>query len=399
MLAVGDDSGKTSLLDSVTGVTLWEVDLGPRILSVCFSDDCTKLAAGGYGKKLALLDVQTGSMLLEISTGIVKALCFSPDGALLAASNKSGKILLLDILLDAARWTVERSASVKASGFSPDGQCLAACGVDCAVVIYCVSTGTSLWEVSYDNKIRTLCFSPNGSVIAFGEDNGNVVLCDAATGELGEMYACGLFVFDVWFSSDGAELAVLEGTYHEKKILWLDIESGGHREVVTGDCEERRCAGLACACLSPDGSTFALGGRNENCKVSLVDSRTGMPLWEVQRGDSVNSLSFGVKTVLLGVHVKPLQQGTNHDCQGVWTFCVTNIAGSIVAEYDVDLATATLGSFRQAVQVQSGLAAFGLLAGLDGQAAILHGNECQLLADVHSIRALLTFAVDSGEAG
>eukprot|EP00930_Biecheleria_cincta_P009982 TRINITY_DN111883_c0_g1_i1.p1 TRINITY_DN111883_c0_g1~~TRINITY_DN111883_c0_g1_i1.p1 ORF type:complete len:315 (+),score=50.71 TRINITY_DN111883_c0_g1_i1:76-1020(+) len=310
MLAVVDDEGKVAVLYAANGDVRWEYVLSGRALACSFSPDTALLAAGGYDNMLTLFDTKSGALLQQIDHGIVKSLSFSPDSLQLAIGTKSGSVDVLDAKALASghckatcsKWSFASEGSVKAVQFSPDGLSLAACGVDCRVSLLSTSTenaGQVLWQWQGDNKVRALCFSPNGFVLAVGDDNGRVALVDATTGEVGETFSVGLFVFYLCFTPDGASIAVVEGEYHQKKVLMLDAESGVSQEVVKGNEEEHRCAGLAAACMSPDGQLIATGGRDDDCRIELISEASGNGLWHVTWHDFVHALCFSDSKVEL----------------------------------------------------------------------------------------------------
>eukprot|EP00933_Yihiella_yeosuensis_P040692 TRINITY_DN3503_c5_g1_i1.p1 TRINITY_DN3503_c5_g1~~TRINITY_DN3503_c5_g1_i1.p1 ORF type:complete len:339 (-),score=49.93 TRINITY_DN3503_c5_g1_i1:63-1019(-) len=295
MIAVGDNKGGVALLDASSGAIAWEANRKERVLAVSISSDGSIIAAGGYDETISLLDSVTGALKMEIQfLQVVKSICFSPDGSSVAAGGKSGRVALFSCKNGELLWEVSREGSIKSLKFSPAGDTLVFCGTGLSVVLLDAKAGSQRWKVENTNKMRTLSFSPNGEVIALGDDNGCVSLLDTSTGEWGESFSCGLFVFAVQWTPDGCVLAVLEGDYHDKKFLMLDLESGGEKEVITGQAEDRRCEGLAAACLSPDGCTVATasGGCDEDCRVKLTEVSTGHVLWDLKRGDSVNSICF-----------------------------------------------------------------------------------------------------------
>lgn len=301
MLAIGDDEGGVKVFDTKSGAFLWEHARSKRVLSVCFSDDGQRLAAGGYDEKIAVLQYDSGNLLLEVPVGIVKCIAFSHDGNVLACGEKHGTVRVIDSASGEQKWSVDLGGSIKCVCFTPDNVYLVASSTTGAVVLLRAATGESIWETEATNKVRSVSISPNGVALAIGDDNGKVTLLDVWTGEVGDSpLDCGFFIFYVSFLPDGATLAVLEGNYQEKKLFALDTETGARCNVVTGDCEDQRQMNLSCVCLAHDGKCVATGGRDGDCKVAVFATdplrlENSKLIWEATHKAAINAVSLGSK--------------------------------------------------------------------------------------------------------
>jgi WD40 repeat protein len=199
-------------------------DHGPQLATVAFSPDGKRLAFGGTGNAVRVIDLE-GQPPREQTwkhsgpEAIVESLAFSPDGKLLACAKGNGPILLWDVAAGSElRPLPSPDLRVARIAFSPDGTLLASAGENrgAFVRLWKVATGQVLfssrppgtwmaWEVA---------FSPDGKTLAAGLESGDVHL------------------FDV---TSGAQVAILSG--HSWRVRWLGFHPDGRSLVVAGGGE------------------------------------------------------------------------------------------------------------------------------------------------------------------
>src|SRR5262249_3064099 len=165
---------------------------GCQLATVAFSPDSKRLAFGGTGNAVRLIDLEAKPPREQTwkqrgPEANIESLAFSPDGKLLACAKADGSIRMWDVTAGAERKPLPRPDSgVVRIAFSPDGTLLARAGHvnGVAVVrIWKVATGRLLftshgpaggaWEVA---------FSPDGKTLAAGLETGEVRLFDMASG-------------------------------------------------------------------------------------------------------------------------------------------------------------------------------------------------------------------------
>lgn len=197
-------------------------------VSVAFSPDGTKVAAGGHsvnysfkGREIAIWDRATGALVRNVAFGEnwwADQVAFSPDGSLLAAGGKPGASSNPEgrlVVWETATWAKKYEASYPYPGevlgvsFSPDGARLCAATAS-AVRLLEAESGTEIWNAPL-NGIQCAIFSPDGARIAVGRGEANITMLDAASGA--QMYDryysfSSLPPKSLSFTPDGKTLAV-----------------------------------------------------------------------------------------------------------------------------------------------------------------------------------------------
>ncbi len=131
--------------------------------------------------------------------------------------------------------------------------------------------------------IFSLCYSPDGKLIAVGDDNGEVRLFHAATGDFVMRCAghCDI-VSAVTFSPDGR--SIISASFDNTIRFWA--AEGGHcTNVLVG-----HRSWIYALAFSPDGTTLASAG--EDGTVRLWDFRTGACLNSISETGFVAALAF-----------------------------------------------------------------------------------------------------------
>lgn len=246
MLAIGDFSGRTRLIDQATGkITVDFRAQDKPVYAVAFSADDKLLAAGSFGGTLTLWDVETKAeqRKFELPGELVTGVAFSRDGRLLAGSTWLGRVYVWDLATGERRHALEASAApqaevriVEALAFSPDSRTLATGSWDKTLRTWDMETGKVLWDFAgAEAAIHVLAFAPDGKLLATGSgatrgpnktnSTGAVMFWDPATG--------------VWKSTFNAHLS--------------------------------RCCGLA---FSPDSKQLATAGWDRAVQVWDVETRS-----------------------------------------------------------------------------------------------------------------------------
>ncbi len=219
LVAVADTSSAVTVVVASSGARLARKPTG-TIASVVFTDGGQAVAAGG-GRGVLLFSI-VGDRLWKVDTiGAVSALAaVGPAGEWIAAA-ASKTVRLLSSVDGHSRWPSPNThpQPVTRIASSRDGKWIATGCTDRKTRIIDALTGTETFSVGGDGTdgtegaVRAVVFQPNGSLLATGNEDGRVVLIDAATasvrGRVTRLFGCS----HIAFSFDGALLAAAWDDY------------------------------------------------------------------------------------------------------------------------------------------------------------------------------------------
>ena len=202
--------GKTVNVYSSTGSAIRELPVGWAVWSVRFSEDGSRLAAGGAGG-IVVFDTRTWYEVLSLQdVANDVAVDFSPDGRLLASASLDNHLCVWDASTGEEIW--KRDYAARAVAFSSDGKYLASAeenGMRLTMVGGVDQRGyKQLWQIPTKAKVRTVAFSPDKRYVATGDESGKTRIYDFQrhAPPLHEWTQKGA-VYEVAFSPDGRYLA------------------------------------------------------------------------------------------------------------------------------------------------------------------------------------------------
>lgn len=169
--------------------------------------------------------------------------------------------------------------------FSPDGRMLAFGTNDGAIVLWGVQAGAAIRSIAVsDITVASLAFSPGGGILASGTYGGRQLLWNPATGrELKTLPGNGVIGRTMAFSPDGSLLAVGSG---KGTIDFYDIASG---TIVRAIATQQKL--LVKVAFSTDG--LILASCDDYGSLKLWDVRTGADLRTISvHGGSFASVAF-----------------------------------------------------------------------------------------------------------
>jgi WD40 repeat protein/DNA-binding SARP family transcriptional activator len=226
---------------------------------------------------------------LQVRGGLASTVAFSPDGRVLAAGNRAdGTVRLFNLathtrigLLKATTYPDE----VTGVAFSPDGKLLATGGADGSAILWDLSKQPPVGHPHYPRPdqlglpVGSVAFSHDSSTLAWGMDDGTVVLTRVADGTvLHTLTVTGsksTWVAALAFSSDGRTLAA--GTWDGHERLW-DPSTGTPR----GAAWLARGGPVMTTSFSPDGRMLATSGLGS------------AELWDAASEKQLGALSSGL---------------------------------------------------------------------------------------------------------
>ncbi len=234
----------------------------------------------------------------RLGKGTINKIAYSPDGARLAVASSIG-IWMYDTKTGEVLDLLAPNTEVESVSFSPDGQILATGNEDGNVRLWHVTTGDLLQTISqflplgsYAGERKNVVFSPDGNTLAVSSSNNTVFLWNANTRkhlhsfiEYRYKYS-NRIVPPMAFSPDGKILAISVGEYVDGDVddvkiyvfLW-DVNTGETLQTLIGHTN------VSSISFSPDGSTLAIGSRDE------------IRFWDVSTGETLQTLTGQTGTI------------------------------------------------------------------------------------------------------
>ena len=310
----GDTIAGSTLADNV--VYLWDVATGKIKTTlevdtqfagdIAFSHDGDKIAINcSSDLNIQIWDVSTRQYqgTLRGHTTNTMDIVFSPDGNTLASVCLDGTLRLWNYNEEFLRdlrvgrnkpkttFHIENMRWMRII-FSPDNSTIAGYDEDGTVLLLDAATGQQKTAISgHTNRVSSIAFSPGGNIIASGKGD-QVLLWDVNTAELTEsLNTAGLNIISVGFSPNGSTLA----TGHDgNTILLWDMETRQQKlkiEVPLLDTDIKTW--IREVIFSPDGNLLASSGGYNDYSVYLWDVNTGLLKVKLEgHTDTVDSIAF-----------------------------------------------------------------------------------------------------------
>ncbi len=320
-IAIGNRDGRLETWDTITGEKIStlrkmgkQVDMPNhftqknRAITMTFSPDGTRLAAGNLDTTIQIWDTTSGEELTVLQTSIKDSnmwflsrgngkdivnnpmkeqgnarpstLAFSPDGSLLACGSEDSTIKLWHTITGEliATFTGHLSDVYRVT-FSPDGNILTSGSSDGTVRCWDVKTMEALpTRITGHMWMRTASFLGDGSKVTSVFSNGIITNWDLRSSEKTTLITKATLEEPLYWetyrdfvlSPDGSNLAIYgiqsdpsKPNYRERGLRLTDVNTG--HEVAT-------FPNIGAEVFSPDGKTAACSGGNE---IRLLNMETG----------------------------------------------------------------------------------------------------------------------------
>ena len=256
--------------------------------TAAFSPDGRRVVTGGDNGIARVWDATSGHEIAHLATrqGTLMAARFSPDGHRLALGFTDGTLVLTDASLGGMRAVMQvPRAAVESLAFSRDGRRLAVALGDGSIrVVGADGSGPVQVLRGHTGPVLGVDVSSDGSRIVSGGQDGTVRVWDTSTGQGHVLQSGNAQQTDVRFSPNG-DLILGVGS-DGLMTLWNSQTLKVERQQKVSARE------LDDAAFSPDGSRFAVSGKDGVIRVYNVAAR---PPVAVVRGQlsRVFDLGFG----------------------------------------------------------------------------------------------------------
>jgi WD40 repeat protein len=294
--ATGGDNGSVRMWNTDTGQPIGasltpeqsahESMVHSNSMTVVFSPDGHRLAAGGYDDMIRTWNADTGQPLgppIKSATFGVMSLVFSRDGHRLAGTGRDGtavRIWNVDTGQPAGAPITVPAAFVASLAFSPDGHHLVTGGDDAAVRVWDADTGQpSVTMTVGDGGVFNVTFTPDGHrlISCCGADR-KVRSWNADTGQPAGDFSIG-DANGLAFSADASRLAT---TGADNVVQLWDTASGQPAGLPFAG----HTAPVLAVAFSTDGQRLLSGGKDQTVRV-----------WNLVAGDPLVGHKGNVNTV------------------------------------------------------------------------------------------------------
>jgi WD40 repeat protein len=252
--------------------------------TLAFSADGQLIATGSSDTTARIWSPAFGSLVLTLAGhgDAISGVAFAPDGRTLATSSQDGTVRLWDLGL-------APPGGAYFVAYSPDGSRLATAGAAGATV-WDPATGAALHVLPTEVEASSVAFGPGGRLLAVGTLGPQLLIADAASGEIvAELEESEAGTAKVQFSPDGALLAT--AGYDGRVRLWDEAAGRVVRELALRPAGSFEVPIFSLA-FSPDGALLATGDEFGSVAVWAVASGERRLALDFPYEQAVNSLAF-----------------------------------------------------------------------------------------------------------
>ncbi|HEY5938325.1 MAG TPA: WD40 repeat domain-containing protein, partial [Kofleriaceae bacterium] len=272
VLALGERSGKVSILDAKTGSVLASCEPHAAAVSwMHFTANRELLVTGSFDREVRVCDRATGALKHRLlgHRNKITALTGSRDGRYIASGSRDGGVYIWDLETGLAQTSFSLGSAVKTLELSPDGRQLATSARDGSVRIWDRDSGAALGSLQgHASMVSQLHW--DGAQLVTTSMDGSLRKWDVARAARATLASHGAAIINFDLAGD---LAVTSGA-DGRAIVWNQLSQ---RPVATLSHD----AALQYAVLSPDLKT-----------VATVDVNGVATLWSVAEQRRVATLAI-----------------------------------------------------------------------------------------------------------
>ncbi len=227
-----------------------------------------------------------------LTANISGHIAFSPDGRRLATANFTGLPRVFDVASQEELLTlVGHEIIAEGLAYSPDGKLLATSDQNGNIVIWSAYTGQVLLNLEHPGPIHSLAFNPNSARLASVSENGTIKVWNAVTGtELLRLQGGLSGLYDVAFTPNGKSLVTCG---KDGSVRVRDVEFG--QEYLNLTSSTSTVISLA---VSPDGTRIVSSAYDGTVKI--WDARpNGEVFTFLDHSDAVWDLDYSPDGALL----------------------------------------------------------------------------------------------------
>lgn len=298
-VAISEDNAIAISADSLGKILVWDTENGEVLYQYQQSNGITSLILLAE-EKTFISGSQNGAIyfwdfanvlpigLFDEHTERVNDLAISADERYLISGSSDSTLLLWDVksqrLLQRYRGQI---SDILAVDIAPDDTLVISGAADNTLFEWDVMMGPALNQFKSEISIEDIAYSNDGTQIAYGTQNGQIIVRDATTWEMlitltqfETSQTLGGAVLSLAFSPDDKHL--LSGSKDTSVILW-DLTTGEAEEIFKGHTNA-----VSAVAFTPSGTPIASGSTDEY-----------IILWDVATGEIVAQFEnfFGVKSL------------------------------------------------------------------------------------------------------
>jgi WD40 repeat protein len=243
------------------------------VKGVCISPDGRFLACAALDHRARVWDLATGKQIYAIDCGIeAQTVAISPDSNWLAVGTYSGsRVWNLNTGQELTAYRHDDMGDY-AVAWSPDGNYLAGGGYQSQVRIWSMPQQRFIQTFRLNGaQIHAMAITPDGRYLICGTDQGDLIQCDAVTGQQVRVFngQGGLiYVKGVAITPDGSEML---SSQDDKTVRIWSLSTGQELDVLNG-----HTLGVSAVAVSADGR-FALSGSADGTAA----------LWQLPKGSII----------------------------------------------------------------------------------------------------------------
>lgn len=284
---------------------------------VRFSPDGTWLAAASSGGTSQEFQVGPAMKVTVATPNSGWAIAYSPDSRYLASGDRNGGLLVDEAGSSRIVWSRsgDKQGPVNTVAFSPDGHWLAAGMENGPILLAAVPVKvfsaleypwTEVKQLALPGRVLTLAFSPDSAYLAAGGASSDVLWWSTISKAIGERMGPHKGIVRALAFSPRAKPRTL-ATASTDGVVHVWTQTSGNPEVIqitTG-------ADVYALAFSPDGSTLATGGLDNQAR-----------LWKIDAGKATLTAAFrhgaDVRSILFDSSGKSLVTGSGDGTARIW---------------------------------------------------------------------------------